>query len=83
MTNYVIGLSPLTNKIFAGTTRTLKDGSVLWNQKTDVTGDACAAVMELAIRKGGQLTLTMGDGSKCLIVCAKLDAAADRLLEGE
>ena len=71
-----IGLSPLTGRIFAGTTRTQKDGTVLWVNKTDVTDEAIDAVASLIERKGGSIILTDGNGDRFIMSCAKIPEAA-------
>ena len=76
MTTYRIGLSPLTNSIFAGTTRTQKDGTVLWVNKTEVTDDAVDAVASLIERKGGSMILTDGNGDRFIMSCAKIPETA-------
>lgn len=50
-----IAISPLTNSIFAGHIAT---NGVSWlSNKTDVTGEACAAVAQRALRMGGGMTV--------------------------
>lgn len=41
-----IGVSPVTNTIYAGNTRVDKKGIELWTKKEDVTDDAIRAVFE-------------------------------------
>ena len=41
-----LGTSPITNTIFAGNTRKLKDGNEVWTKKTEVTDSAVASVYE-------------------------------------
>ena len=72
MTTYRIWLSSLTNSIFAGTTRTQKDGTVLWVNKTEVTDDAVDAVASLIKRKGGSMILTDGNGDRFIMSCQKI-----------
>lgn len=72
MPEYRIGLSPLTGRIFAGTTRTHKDGTVLWVNKTDVTDSAIDAVSSLIERNGGSLMLTDGTGQQFVMTCVKM-----------
>lgn len=48
--------SPITNRIFAGTV--LKDGCTWGANKTDVTGEACAAVAKHALAQGGSTVVT-------------------------
>ena len=76
MTTYRIGLSPLTGSIFAGTTRTQKDGTILWVNKTDVTDDAIDAVASLIERRGGSMILTDSNGNRFIMSCAKIPEAA-------
>lgn len=42
-----VALSPLSNRIYAG--HVLKDGRTWASNKSDVTGEACAAVAQLAL----------------------------------
>lgn len=51
--------SPITHRIFAGSIR--KDGVTWGSNKTDVTGEACAAVAHHALGQGGTITVT-GNG---------------------
>ena len=76
MPTHRIGLSPLTGRIFAGTNRTQKDGTVLWVNKTDVTDEAIDAVASLIERKGGSIILTDGNGDRFIMSCAKIPEAA-------
>ena len=48
--------SPLTNRIYAGTV--LKDGRAWGANKSDVTGEACGAVCEHVLAKGGPVIVT-------------------------
>lgn len=41
-----IGVSPITNTIYAGNTRKSKNGPEIWTKKEDVTDDAIRAVFE-------------------------------------
>lgn len=54
--------SPITDTIFAGSV--LKDGMTWGSNKTDVTGEACAAVAQHALAKGGTITVT-ANGKPC------------------
>lgn len=51
-----VAVSPLTNRIFAGSI--LKDGQTWAANKTDVTGEACAAVAMHAIHLGAPVVVT-------------------------
>lgn len=51
-----VAASPLTNNIFCGTV--LKDGMTWGANKTDVTGEACAAVAQHVLAVGGHITVT-------------------------
>ena len=51
-----VGVSPLTNRIFAGTV--LKDGRTWGANKSDVTGAACGAVAEHVIANKGPVIVT-------------------------
>lgn len=51
-----VAKSPITNTIFAGSV--LKDGCTWAANKTDVTGEASAAVAQRAIAMGGTMTIT-------------------------
>lgn len=52
-----VAVSPLSNRIYAG--YVLKDGQT-WSEtnRTDVTGEACAAVAMHALIKGGEIVIT-------------------------
>lgn len=64
-----IGTSPLTNNIYAG--YVLKDGRT-WSEtnKTDVTGEACAAVAQHVLAKGGEIVIT-ANGKPAYEISAK------------
>lgn len=47
--------SPITNTIYVGSV--LKDGVTWGRNKTDVTGEACAAVAQHALKQGGTITV--------------------------
>lgn len=51
-----VGTSPLTNRIYAG--HVLKDGMTWGANKCDVTGEACAAVAQHALKNDGTLVVT-------------------------
>ena len=48
--------SPLTGRIYAG--NVAKDGRSWLSNKTDVTGEACAAVAKHGLYKGGVIEIT-------------------------
>lgn len=52
----MIGTSPLTGKIYAGTL--LKDQQTWSANRDDVTGMACGAVAEHVMRRGGVVVVT-------------------------
>lgn len=51
-----VATSPLTNRIYTG--RVLKDGCTWGSNKTDVTGEACAAVAHHVLANGEPVTVT-------------------------
>lgn len=51
-----VAVSPLTNRIFAGSV--LKDGQTWAANRTDVTGEACAAVAMYAMECGTPVVVT-------------------------
>jgi len=51
-----IAPSPITNRIYAGHVRA--DGCTWGANKTDVTGEACAAVAKHILMCGGEITVT-------------------------
>lgn len=51
-----VAISPITSTIFAG--NVLKDGCTWASNKTDVTGEAAAAVAQRAIAMGGTIMVT-------------------------
>lgn len=61
-----VGLSPLTNTIFAGRSKPLAKGPagarVFVGEKSDVTQQALAAVAELMVRRDDILLIPMADG---------------------
>lgn len=65
--------SPLTNRIYAGSV--LKDGMTWRANKTDVTGEACAAVAEYVLVSGGEITVTSNGKPAYRITVEKLECA--------
>lgn len=65
-----IGISPLTNRIFAGTV--LKDGQTWGAGKQDVTVLACVAVAEHVITNGDPIIVTANGKPKYEIKVKKL-----------
>lgn len=61
-----VGLSPLTNTIFAGRSKPMKKGPpnarAFVGEKEDVTQQAIAAVAELMVRRDDILLIPMADG---------------------
>jgi len=51
-----VATSPLTNRIFCGSL--LRDRVTWASNKTDVTGEACAAVAQHVIEHGGAVVVT-------------------------
>jgi hypothetical protein len=54
--NLHVSTSPLTNRIYAGSV--LKDGQTWAANKTDVTGEACAAVAKYVLANGHPTVIT-------------------------
>lgn len=63
-----VATSPLTNRIYAGSV--LKDNCTWGANKTDVTGQACAAVAQHVIAGGGEITVTK-DGKPAYVITAR------------
>lgn len=57
-----VAVSPLTNRIFAGSL--LKGGQTWASDKTDVTGEACAAVVMHAIHLGAPVVVVTENGRR-------------------
>lgn len=71
----VVATSPLTNKIYAGTL--LKDG-VTWSEnRDDVTGLACGAVVEHVMRRGGTVVVNANGTPAFEITVRKLGDGAE------
>ena len=51
-----VATSPLTGRVFCG--NVLKSGDTWGANKTDVTGEACAAVAQHVLMAGGKVTVT-------------------------
>lgn len=62
--------SPITNRIFCG--HVLRDGLTWGANKTDVTGEACAAVAQHALAFGGTTTVTANGVPKWEITVREL-----------
>ncbi|WP_413889895.1 hypothetical protein [Candidatus Skiveiella danica] len=56
MKNLHVAKSPITNRIFCGSV--LKDGMTWASNKTDVTGEACAAVAQHVLERGEPVVVT-------------------------
>lgn len=69
-----IAPSPITNRIFCG--HVLKDGCTWGANKTDVTGEACAAVALHALARGGTTTVTANGTPRWEISVRELPADA-------
>ena len=65
-----VATSPLSNRIFCGSV--LKDGMTWAANKTDVSGEACAAVAQHALAKGGTITVTANGEPKWEITVREL-----------
>jgi len=65
-----IGVSPITNRIYAG--NVLKDRQTWADNKQDVTGIACGAVCEHVIANGGPVTVTCNGNPKFEITVREL-----------
>lgn len=63
-----VATSPLTNTIYAGSIA--KDGRSWLSNKTDVTGEACAAVAQHVINFGKPLIITR-NGEPCYEITVK------------
>jgi len=70
--NFHIGTSPLTNRIFAG--NVLKDGMTWSANKLDVTGKACGAVCEHVIANGEPVIVMCNGKPKYEITVREIDA---------
>lgn len=69
MTNYHVGCSPLTKRIFAG--RVDKSGQN-WASKSDVTGAACGAVIEHVLANKEPVTVSVNGVPKYRIIVEEL-----------
>lgn len=56
MANLHVAPSPITNRIYCGSV--LKDGMTWGANKTDVTGEACAAVAKHVLANGDPVVIT-------------------------
>lgn len=65
-----VAKSPLTNCIYCGAV--LKDGVTWASNKTDVTGEACAAVAQHVIQHGGPVVVTANGDPKWEITVREL-----------
>lgn len=68
-----VSISPLTNKIYCGSVS--KDGVTWLSNKTDVTGEACAAVALKAIAQNGELIVHEGGKPKYRITAEEIPHA--------
>ena len=65
-----IAKSPITNRIYCG--GVLKDGVTWASNKEDVTGQACAAVAQHAMERGGKIVVTANGTPKWEITVREL-----------
>ena len=65
-----VGISPLTNRIYAG--HVLKDGATWGDDKQDVTGAACGAVCEHVLANGKPVQVICNGKAKYEITVRKL-----------
>lgn len=65
-----VAMSPLTNKIYCGSI--LKDGMTWASNKTDVTGEACAAVAQRAVSLNDTIVVTANGVPKWEITVREL-----------
>lgn len=71
--NLRVAPSPLTNRIFCGSVS--KNGLEWLSNKTDVTGDACAAVAIHALSQNGSVIVTENGKAKYEISVKELPDA--------
>lgn len=67
-----IGVSPLTNRIYAG--HVLKDGMTWASNKQDVTGAACGAVCEYVLANGDPVVVSRNGYPAFRITVERIDA---------
>lgn len=67
--------SPLSNRIYCG--HVLKDGCSWGANQTDVTGEACAAVAQHALEKGGTTMVTANGKPRWEITVRELSPNAE------
>lgn len=75
MANLHVAPSPLTNRIFCGGVS--KDGRTWLSNKTDVTGEACAAVAQHVLAANNPLIVTCNGAPAYRITVEKLSDADD------
>lgn len=66
-----VAVSPLTNRIYAGSV--LKSGDTWGANKTDVTGEACAAVAQHVLRNGESVVVNCNGIPKYEITVQEVD----------
>ncbi len=70
-----VAKSPITNRIYCG--GVLKDGVTWAANKEDVTGQACAAVAQHAMERGGEIFVTANGAPKWKITVRELQPNAE------
>ena len=70
MPNLHVAPSPLTNTIFCGSVS--KDGLNWLSNKTDVTGEACAAVAKYVLARGEPVVVTANGEPKYRITVEEI-----------
>ncbi len=73
-----VAIRPVTNRIFCG--GVLKDGMPWASNKTDVTGEACAAVAQHAIERGEPVVVTANGVPKWEITVRELPLTAPKCI---
>lgn len=70
-----VAASPLTGRVYCG--NVLKSGDTWGANKTDVTGEACAAVAQHVLLAGGKTTVTRNGQPAYELVVRELPANAE------
>lgn len=70
MAEYHIGMG-ITGNVYAGTTRRLKDGNVMWTNKSDVTSEFYSTLLNLIQVNGKDDKMSFSDNKTVFTITLK------------
>lgn len=76
MAEYHIGIG-ITGNVYAGTTRKLKDGNVMWTNKSDVTSEFYDTLLDLIQVNGKDNKMSFADSKTVFTITLEKKAKED------